>query len=219
MAPGTHVSLEGYARHLDRLLLVAPALGLPFANARSAQGTGRALGANVWFERTSAGVSVLAGYSLNLTDRTANGVRYQPTFGTTHSIAASVAYRPQANTELHVAFWGLVGRSARVSSGDIEWPASGLLNEFTDLGGTPVAISGAAGLARLPPYARADVGARHVWTFSALGTQRRVTVLAGVENLFSRTNVLGVAAPQDGGPRRLLPMSPRALKIGLEWVF
>lgn len=215
----TRLSVESYARRLGHLMLVAPGALDPFARAIVPSGSGRAFGASAWFEHTGARLSLLSGYTYGVTDREVGGVRYMPTFGAQHAVVASLALHLDHRTDLQLIFRGDGGRRGRTHAGVLEWPVGTILTEVADLSGTPVLSADAVGASPLRPYARTDLIVQHEWRVAAASVRGRLTGRLRVENVFSRSNALGVYVPPAGGPRRVLPMSPRALRIGLAWEF
>jgi hypothetical protein len=213
----SRLSVESYARRLGCLLLVAPGSVDPFARSIVPSGAGRAIGASAWFEHTGARASLLAGYAFGVTDRRVGGVRYVPTFGVQHAVAASLALHLDQRTALQLVFRADGGRRGRTHAGVVEWPIGTILSEVTDLSGSPVLSADAVGGSPLAAYARTDVAVQHEWPVAAARLRGHVTGSLRVENIFARSNVLGVYVPPGGGPRRVLPMSPRALRIGLSW--
>jgi hypothetical protein len=219
LGAGTTLSLGGYTRRLDGLLLVAPATAQPFAMESFTHGSGRASGVTVMLDRSGERVFGHAGYALGLVRRTAGDQQYLPSFASTHAFNMAVGYRPRTGSVLRAALWTTTGRPASVVDGDLQWAPHNLLGGADEMAGTPERIVGTLNGARLGRYARVDLGIRQDWRPAVFGRGADLTGALTLSNALARANTLGAALSSDGRTRRDMLMAPRALTLALEWSY
>lgn len=214
---GTTLSLGGYSRRLDGLVLVAPATSQPFAVGSFSRGTGRASGLTLLLARRGERLFGHASYALVFAERSVAGARYRPSFASTHAFNVAVGYRPRPGTVLRAALWTSAGRPANLVDGAVQWAPYGLLGGAEEMAGSPQRIVGALNGEWLAVYARGDVGIRQSWRPALLGRFADLTAILNVTNILDRANVLGTALLSDRRTRFDMPMAPRSLSLGLEW--
>ena len=219
---GLRVRLEAYARRLDHLRLLDPALeGNPLTGRvlghpskwEVSGGAARGIEAS-WSWMDDVGISVLGSYRWARVPRTVASRTYTPRFHRDHEFEVGSTYGHGASS------W-----SARVSlrSGQPvthvfaivpvtkPWPDPGIIDEFPS---EFVTLGGEYNAAKLPHYARIDVGWRHESEVSWFGGGSVVPYVS-VANLFSLPNVVGWRVEEEGFGHgfkkvhsRQLPMVP-----------
>ena len=209
---GLRVRLDAYARTLENLRL--PDLGANPTRAtvlgdpslwEVASGTARGIEAS-WSWMWDRGISVLGSYRWARVSRTVGSRTYTPRFHRNHEFELGSSYRHGASS------W-----SARVSlrSGQPVTPVLAIAPVTRYLGHTidHVVLSDEYNSAKLPYYARIDVGWRRESEVSWLGGGSVVPYVS-VANLFSLPNVVGWEVKDlfSTGVRRVyqsqLPMIP-----------
>ena len=187
---GLRLRLDAYARWLEHLRLpepgVKPLTGVVLGDPskwEKASGTARGIETS-WSWMGDRGLSVLGSYRWARVTRTAGSRTYTPRFHRAHEIELGSSYRRGAS------LW-----SARASlrSGQPVTPLLAVVPfrrqgpyQFTEL----LTLGGAYNSAKLPRYARIDVGWRHETEVSWLGGGSLVPYVS-VANLFSLPNVVG----------------------------
>jgi hypothetical protein len=215
---GVRIVLDGYARRLDHLVLVAPGSTRPFAVDGFDTGRGRVSGVAVTmdWERDKLTASSSLGISRVVT-RTGREV-YQPSHAATYTLAAGVAYRSSSRTTWRAALIARSGRRTTLFEGPLEWRGCAPLNDGCEIAGTPERAAGPLGAARLPAYVRLDLGARRVWHARILG---RWTVLEGhvtLSNILDRRNVWAVLTEPNTASAHAAPMgSFSVFNAGIDW--
>ena len=210
---GLRVRLDAYTRALDRLRLpelrTNPIRGSVLGDPslwEVASGTARGIEAS-WSWMRDRGISVLGSYRWARVSRTAGSRTYTPRFHRDHEFELGSSYRRGASS------W-----SARVSlrSGQPFTPVLAIVPVTTYQGSDidPVPLAAGYNSAKLPFYARIDVGWRRESQVSWLGGGSLVPYVS-VANLFSLPNVVGWLLEEelDTGEfnkvyRRQLPMIP-----------
>ena len=214
------VRLDAYARRLDHLrlprLVDSPIKATVLGNPSSwelSSGTARGIEAfGSWMG--DRGLSVLGSYRWARVTRTVGSHTYTPRFHRNHELELGSSYRRGASA------W-----SARVSlrSGQPDTPVLAIVPVTRHQGReiVHVPLAGEYNSARLPYYARIDVGWRGDREVSWFGGGSLVPYVS-VANLFSLPNVVGwVMEEEETGPtdrvyQRQLPMIPF---LGVEFRF
>jgi len=99
-----------------------------------------------------------------------------------------------------------------------EWRPIQPLLESGELGGTPENLPGAVNGARLPDYARLDLGLSRAWHFPGMGQSAALFTAVSVVDVLGRRNVLGWVAGPDGITRPILGLR-RGLTFEVGWRF
>ena len=219
LGAATTLSLDGYTRRLEGLLLVAPVTAQPFDTGGFSRGRGRASGATLQLEESGERVFGHVAYGFEVVSRETGSQRYQPSFAVSHSLTAAVGYHPWAFTTVRTALWATFGRPTSVVEGEIAWTPHTLLGGTGDLVGSPQRIVGALDGGRLSPYVRVDVGIRHEWHTGLFGRAAGIAGVLNVSNVFDRANALTQVVSADARTRRTIPMLPRSVTLGLEWAY
>ncbi|MEO8880408.1 MAG: TonB-dependent receptor [Gemmatimonadaceae bacterium] len=212
------LSANAYARHVTGLALVAPVSGEPFATTAFAVGSARARGISISLSREGERLSAQIAYSLSGVTQRANGISYTPSYGATQSVSGAAGLRIWANTVVRVAASLHSGAPTSLIADRVEWTPYTSSSGQGDLAGSPGQIAGALDGARLPAYARFDLGVRHDWRLRLFGRSSAVTTSASLSDLFNRGNALGMLAAQ-AGPNSLLRLPRRSATFGLEWKY
>ncbi len=219
VATATTITLGGYARRSEGLLLVAPVSAQPFATDRVARGTGVASGATILLERRGARLVGHVAYAVALGSRESSGLRYRPSFANTQTLNAAVGYRMRPGTTLRAALWTAAGRPTSLIDGEVQWAPQSMLAGSEDMAGSPQRIVGALNGERLPLYARLDLGLRQAWRPELFGRTAQLAGILSLSNALDRVNALGVWGSADQGTRHVIPGSRRSLTLGLEWSY
>ena len=218
---GLRVRLDAYTRALDHLRL--PALGNDPIGATVLGdpslwelGSGRARGIEAfWSWMWERGITVLGGYRWAGVSRTVGSRTFTPRFHRDHELELGSSYRRGASS------W-----SARVSlrSGQPVTPVLAIIPigrrgpyQDTEL----LVLGGAYNSAKLPCYARIDVGWRREREVSWLGGGLLVPYFS-VANLFSLPNVVGWEMEKDSGgeiEKVYVPQLPMIPFFGVDFRF
>ncbi|NUQ19352.1 MAG: TonB-dependent receptor [Gemmatimonadaceae bacterium] len=214
---GFELTIDGYHRVLERLLLVAPRTAQPFATDGFTTGRGRATGLGLSLGRRGELWDFAGAYTLAKTTRTATGQRYRPSFGAAQSLTAAAAVRVHPATTVSVNLWGVSGRPMTLTRGEFEWEHAALLGGVGEVAGSPQQFVGALGGAHLPAYWRLDLGMRHEWRICARTERCTLGGTVAIANIFGQRGAIGAVVASDGFSRRAIVQSPRALRVGLDW--
>ena len=136
-AVGMRLGIQGYARRLDGLLLVAPRAGEPFSTGDFATGSGVSRGVSLDAALTSSRLGLLASYGLQHVRLDGGGISYVPDHGATHLLEAGVIVFPSATSSLRLGVTSELGRRTTTASGGLEWEACNLLDRGCEFGGSP----------------------------------------------------------------------------------
>jgi len=86
------------------------------------------------------------------------------------------------------------------------------------LAGTPINLPGDINSARLPTYARLDLGLRRDWRLPRLGRGNALTTALSLTNALDRTNILGLVARSEGGLQAIRGVG-RDFRLEVGWRF
>lgn len=218
------LTLDGYARRLTGLVLVAPGSGVPFALSAPSVGDGSAWGLGTTFDvRRDRWTTHLTGgvgrTQLRVRDESegVGSLTFQPGFATTHSVTGAVGYRVGDRTTLRSAVFARWGRRTTMFDGALDWEGCDVLDGGCEIAGSPTRSVGAMAGARLPAYLRWDIGARHVWTTQLAGRAIELEAHATLRNLLDRRNVWGFTTDGTGAPQSLKLRPLSVLTAGLDF--
>lgn len=219
LAERLRLTVDGYVRWMEGLVLVAPGTTEPYATAGFDRGRGaaRGLGAELAYQGDRLEARAVAGWSS--VRRTAGGVTYHPRFERRSSLAVDGAYRVFRGTSLTSAFQISTGQPTSTLEGGFDWEVFDQLTGEVDFRGTPARVAGPLNADRLPPYARLDLGVRQDWWVGGRGPDGSITTYFEILNVLDRENVIGHQLSSPGRPARPLVLMPRSLLFGVEWRF
>ncbi len=189
------------------------------------EGTGLARGVELLAQYSRAGRGLTASYTLARAEREVDGFRYTPRFDRRHTLDLN-GYAPLSSR-------GQFSVRLVMASGQPYTPITGVLKRYafdpdegTFLGQDRlVAVMGEHNSARLPGYARLDLGLRREYRRRWFGRATTVTPYLQVLNVLNTRNVL-FAIPDgfdEGTDRGMMlsyaPQLPVFPTFGLEWRF
>ena len=219
-AVGMRLGIQGYARRLEGLLLVAPRAGEPFSTGEFATGSGVSRGVSLDAALTGSRLGLLASYGLQHVRFDGGGISYVPDHGATHLLEAGVIVFPSATSSLRLGVTSELGRRTTTASGGLEWEACNLLDRGCEFGGSPQYGGETLGGTALPGYLRIDVGFRKHWHVELAGRDATVALFGTVTNLFGRRNLLTNVRDPATGELTAIEMRPLTpLVVGLDWRF
>lgn len=217
-AGGIRFGLQSWHRASRGLVLVAVTESLPFATANPLTGSGTARGAALSAEAGGARFMALLRYVVQDVQLRQAAAGYRPEHAVGQQIDAGITVFPTATTAARVAVSAGFGRRGAASGGALEWESCSLLDQGCEFAGSP--STGTPGTARLPAYARLDVGVRQHWHMRLAGRDVSPAVFATLTNVLGRTNVLALIDPADGSTRAPVELRARGpLVVGLDWQF
>jgi hypothetical protein len=146
--------------------------------------------------------------------RTVGTTRYNAGYGNGTSIAMDAGYRFLGDTRLQLRFRSGAHEPASVVEPGFDYQPL----EEGELAGTPVNLPGNINSARLPTYARVDLGVRRDWHIPAVARGGALTTAVSLTNALDRTNILGLVARADGGVRAIRGVS-RSVQLEVGWRF
>ena len=213
------LTVDGYVRWMDDLVLVAPGTTEPYATTGFDRGRGaaRGVGAELAYQGDRLEARAVADWSS--VRRTARGATYHPRFERRRSLAMEGAFRVFRGTSLTSAFQVAAGQPASPLEGGFDWQVFDQLTGEVDFRGTPARAAGPLNADRLPPYARLDLGVHQDWWVGGRGPDGSITTYLEILNILDRENVLGHQVSSPGTPARPLVLMPRSLLFGVEWRF
>lgn len=213
------LEIDGYARWLDGLVLVAPVTAEPFAVDGFAIGEGaaRGVGASLLYDGPKTDLEVVAEWS-SATRRT-DSLEYRPTFERRGSFAAAATREIGWRTTVRGAFRAAAGRPTSGLESGFEWEPLDRLTGEIEFGGTPLRRTGALNGERLPAYLRLDVGVRRTWRPSFLGPTGSLVTWMDVLNVFDRENALALEPRPDAQRWGRIPLSGTSIAFGVDWSF
>jgi hypothetical protein len=219
-AAGLRLGMQAYTRIVSGVVLVAPTDGQPFGTRDFAVGSGRASGLSVEAAANGTRHGLLAGYGWQRVRYEHGSSTYAPDQGGSHTLDAALVVYPAATLALRASVTAALGRRASTIANALEWESCNLLDEGCEFAGSPYYDPQSASTARLPAYARVDIGLRKHWH---IGLARRDGVIAAfgtLTNVFGRRNVLTYATGPLTAEHRIVEMLPFSiLVIGLDWRF
>jgi hypothetical protein len=209
-----------WSRRSRGLVLPAPVTGDPFAVDTFATGSGTASGVAVDASMRGPRYAAVASYAWQDVRRSTAGLTYVPAHGSRHIADAGVVVFPSPTFSARVAVTVIAGRRGTTMQGGLEWESCNLLDRGCEFGGSPRHDPAAVGAARLPAYARLDVGVRKHWHLRISGRDTQLALHGTITNLLSRSNVLTLIRPRSDALDQPLEMRPFApLVVGLDWRF
>jgi len=212
--------LEGYARVLEGLVLVAPATGQPFAVDSFSIGRAQAWGGAINVELIGARYRAVLDYGFGAVTYDVGSGTYRPGFAVSHSLAASLGYQASATLAVRSALRVDLGRPTTLVKGPFEWEACSIIEGGCEAQGSPQEVAGPLSGTRLPPYVRFDIGVRKHWHWRLLGRDVLLTGFATLSNVLNRGNLFGYTVDPETGELSKLPSRPFSpLTVGLEWSF
>jgi hypothetical protein len=217
---GMRLAVQGYQRHLDGVVMVAPVAGLPFATGPVPIGSGRARGASVEASHGTARYGLLASYGVQQVRFEGGGLSYTPDYVATHQLEGGAIVFPTATVSVRLGVTAALGRRTTPILSGFEWESCSLGDQGCEFSGSPLSSQGTPGGATLPDYLRVDLGLRKHWHLEVAGRDAQVAIFGTVTNLFGRRNALTWARDPASGRLVALEMRPRApLVVGLDWRF
>lgn len=210
------VLVEGYTRRLSGLALVAPATRLPFADGPVLVGRGSVRGIDATLTFQGPRLDARAQLGVLETHRMAGTIRYRPSDDAARG-SIGIGYRLSHRSVVRLrAFFG-EGRPTTPLQDGLQLDPYAPLDGGGALTGSPIAQNGPLNAARLPPYARVDLGLSTDWELRGRGPRGRLNTALTISNLLNRHNVLAyVAAPSGISPVFLLA---RTLSLRVRWSF
>ncbi|HEU4526197.1 MAG TPA: carboxypeptidase regulatory-like domain-containing protein [Gemmatimonadales bacterium] len=217
---GVRLGTQAYVARFDRLLLVAPASGQPFATDGFTEGRGTARGASVEAAVSGRWYGALASWGLQDVRALHGRSSYVPGHGTSHVVELGLIVFPVPTASVRLGFTGAMGRRGTGLLGAFEWESCNLLDQGCEFAGSPSSDRRNPGGTRLPDYLRLDLGARKHWHLGIGGRDVEFGFFGTLTNVFGRHNVLTVATDPSDGQRSNVEMRPFApLVLGLDWRF
>jgi hypothetical protein len=216
---GLDLSLTGYHWRSSGLVLGAASTRGLFPTDSIAVGEGSASGLTGAVELDRGNLSGRASVTVARDERTtAEGTSYDASYGHGTSISLDLGYRLMGATRLLLRYQGGGPQPTSVVAPGFEWRPMESPGERAEIAGTPENLPGTVNGARLPDYARLDLGVRRSWRIPQLGGGTLLTTSLSVINLLGRENVLGLVARPDGS-LGVLPGARRALALEVGWQF
>jgi hypothetical protein len=217
---GVRLGAQAWERRLAGLVLVAPRGGEPFATAGFVSGTGRARGVAMDAGLNTARLAAVASYGVQRVRYAWTDTTYAPEHGATQLFEAGLTLFPSATSAVRVGATAVLGRRATVAAGGFEWEACNLRDRGCEFSGSPSHAGESLGAARLPAYARVDVGIRKHWHLDIGSRSVSLAMFGTVTNVFGRGNVLTLVRDAATGTLSTVDMRPLApLVVGLDWQF
>lgn len=181
LAPGLSVSVEGFVKVLDHLVVPAEAAGSAISGVSYANtGTGRVVGAETFVRLRREGVSAWIAYTLSRSERRDRdgGPLYLFPYDQTHILTALATYAAGKGWELGARF--------RFISGN---PATPYVGGVSDLdAGAYAAVPGAPFSTRLPAFHQLDLRVEKSWTAGEF----RLAAYLDLQNVYNRQNPEGL---------------------------
>ena len=218
--PGFRITLAGYTRKLDDVLLVAPGEPEPFATRPWSSGSGTSAGGSLRLAVTTRRYSLMGNYGIQRVRMGQGSLQYVPHYAATHIFEGGIALFPSPTFSLRVGASGAVGRRTTILTGTFEWEACNLLDQGCEFGGSPHYGQDPLGGASLPAYFRLDASIRKHWHVRIAGREAMVALFGTMTNLLGRQNLLTYARAPTTGRLTEIEMRPLApLVVGVDWRF
>jgi hypothetical protein len=219
LAHGLRLTLDGYVRWMEGLVLVAPQTTDPYATAGFDRGRGKArgLGAELIYEGDRLEARAVADWSS--VQRSTGEVTYHPRFERPRSLALEATYRILQGTRLTSAFQVAAGSPTSLLETEFDWQIFDQLTGEVEFRGTPTRAAGLLNVERLPTYARLDLGLRREWQVEGRGPDGVITTYLDVLNVLDHENIVGRQLSLAGTTAQPLFLMPRSLLFGVEWRF
>jgi Carboxypeptidase regulatory-like domain len=218
-AAGIRFGLQGFARQLDGLVLVAPSDGGPFTMGSFTVGSGTARGIAFDASASTARFGAMASYGYQRVRFQHGELSYAPKHGAAHRLEGGVIIFPSATSSIRLGAAGEWGRRTTAITGGLEWESCNLLDRGCEFSGSPSADTASLGTS-LPAYFRVDLSARKHWHFQIGQRDASVALFGTLTNLLGRRNVLTYGVDPGVLPLYEVDMRPRApFVVGLDWRF
>jgi hypothetical protein len=218
LGSGLDLSVTGYLRRTTGIALGSASTPGLFPADSVAVGMGYASGVIGAFDLERGRLSGRAVVTVARDIRTAGTARYDASYGQGTSLALDLGYRFLQDSRFLLRFRGGARQPASIVAPGFEWQPYQPLIGSGELAGTPENLPGALNAARLPDYARLDLGLRRTWHLPGLGPSTALTTVLSVDNVLGRRNALGFVARPDGS-MRLLPGARRGVTFEVGWSF
>ncbi len=215
--PGFTLTVEGYARRFNGLLVPAATSAAPFAITLPPLASGHAEGLQLQARYSRHSLEARASLGLASTQRDLGSSEFFPASLRSRWATAGIARRFGQGTSVRLAATVSDGGPTSVLRSGVEWQSPGGLGASGEISGSPQEILGLLNSARLPLFFRTDLGLTREWPIGMAGKAGRLTTAFTVTNLFNRANVLGYV--QDVSGRRPLLFPSRSLIAQIGWAF
>lgn len=211
------LTVDGYAKRLDDLVLVAPSTPEPFATDAVTIGTGSARGVSTALAYRGPRVDAEAVVEWGAARRRGGGRSYAPRFERRRSMAIAAGYRVLPSTTIRAAFQASSGLPTSVLAFDgFDWEVFDQVSGEVELLGTPRRTGESLNDERLPVYTRLDLGVRKEWRIAGVDA---VATRFDVLNVLNRRNTVGLQLDETGSGARELRLSPIQVLVGVDWRF
>jgi hypothetical protein len=211
---GLDLGLTAYLRHTDGLALGAASTRDFFPGDSVVIGRGEASGVTGTLTLARGAFSGRASVTVARDVRSAGPIRYDAGYGNGTSLGVDLGYRFLRDTRLQLRFRGGAHEPASIVEPGFDYQPI----QEGELAGTPINLPGDINSARLPGYARVDLGVRRDWHLPGVGRGSVLTTALSLTNALDRANILGLVARPDGGLRTIRGV-PRNLQFEVGWRF
>jgi hypothetical protein len=211
---GLDLSLTAYLRRTDGLALGAASTRDFFPGDSLVIGRGEASGVAGTLSLDAGRFSGRASVGFARDVRTAGSTRYDAGYGNGASIDLDLGYRLLRDTRLQLRFRGGAHEPTSVVEPGFQYQPI----QEGGLAGTPINLPGDINSARLPTYARLDLGLRRDWRVPGMGRGHALSTAFSLTNALDRTNILGLVARADGGLRGIRGVG-RDFRLEVGWRF
>jgi hypothetical protein len=218
LAQGLELAFTGYARRSSGVLLGAVSARGLFPADSIVVGQGYASGITGELDLERGPVWGYAGITLGRDVRRAGSTAYDASYGQGGALSLELGYRFHQDTRLLLRFRASARAPTTIVSSGFEWQPLQSLGDPGELSGTPENLPGPINGARLPGYARLDLGIRRSWRIPGLGSTALLTTGISVTNLQDRENVLALVGRADGSVG-IVRAAPRSLALEVGWQF
>jgi hypothetical protein len=218
LGSGLDLSVTGYVRRTNGIALGSVYTPGLFPADSVAVGRGYASGVIAALDLERGALSGRAAVTVARDIRTTGTTRYDASYGQGTSLTLDLGYRFLQDTRLLLQFRGGARQPASIVAPGFEWQPYQPFLASGELAGTPENLPGGVNAARLPDYARLDLGLRRTWHLPGLGPSTALMTAVSVDNVLGRRNALGFVARPDGS-MRLLPGLRRGVTFEVGWSF